>query len=443
MFYLSALTFVSVSQVIMEAIASVDGYDANRREAVRKAAQSLNLKKEAAMAIFSKAVCIFRSKENYSVVACCSWSTLIISHHKIGHNSELFKFNDQVRKLFLSYIQRAKAAGNRIETAKELKKLISFNTVVVSELLASIKGELSPTAEAESSSTTTESDEDDDEPEWESLETLRKTRPDKELREKLRKSNQKEITLKDDLPLRDRAELYETYLMFCITGETTNVSFGTAISTKKDDSEFLMLKQLGDILGLTRKEAQDVHIKFSEKAFVQQAEVILADGKLTEAKADQLAKIQKQVGLPTEHAQKIIKSITTTKLSSAIEASVSRGQIGIQQVRGLKEANFELESLIAEPLRESIYRKAIEEIFSSGTGDFNEEEVYVKMPADLVISAEKAKKIVQDIAKVRLENSLVQAIALLRQKKRDNVVCTECHFTCCLPSVSLCIDARY
>ena len=324
--------------------------------------------------------------------------------------------------MFLSYIQRAKEAGNRIETAKELKKLISFNTVVVSELLADIKGELSPTAETEASSVTSESEGEDDEYEWESLETLRKTRPDKELKEKLRKSVQKEITLKDDIPLRDRIELYETYLMFCITGETTNVSFGTAISTKKDDSEFLMLKQLGDILGLTRKEAQDVHIKFTEKAFVQQAEVILADGKLTEAKADQLAKIQKQFGLPTENAQKIIKGITTTKLSSAIEASVARGQIGIQQVRGLKEANFQLDSLISEPLRESIYRKTVEEIFSSGTGDFDEEEVYVKVPADLIISAEKAKSIVQDIAKVRLENSLVQAIALLWQK-RDSVRC--------------------
>ncbi|RLN18203.1 hypothetical protein C2845_PM02G10690 [Panicum miliaceum] len=313
-------------KVVKEAIASVDGYDADRREAVKKAAQSLNLKKEA----------------------------------------------------------RAKEAGKHIEIAKELKKLISFNTVVVSELLADIKGELSPTAETEASSVTSESEEEDDEYEWESLETLRKTRPDKELKEKLRKSVQKEITLKDDIPLRDRTELYETYLMFCITGETTNVSFGTAISTKKDDSEFLMLKQLGDILGLTRKEAQDVHIKFAEKAFVQQAEVILADGKLTEAKADQLAKIQKQFGLPTENAQKIIKGITTTKLSSAIEASVARGQIG--------------------------------------TGDFDEEEVYVKVPADLIISAEKAKSLVQDIAKVRLENSLVQAIALLRQKKRDNVL---------------------
>jgi len=48
--------------------------------------------------------------------------------------------------------------------------------------------------------------------------------------------------------------------------------------------------------------------------------------------------------------------------------------------------------------------------------------VYVKMPGDLMISAEKAKSIVQDIAKVRLENALVQAVALLRQKKKDGVI---------------------
>jgi len=48
--------------------------------------------------------------------------------------------------------------------------------------------------------------------------------------------------------------------------------------------------------------------------------------------------------------------------------------------------------------------------------------VYVKVPADLTIRAEKAKSIVQDIAKVRLENSLVQSIALLWQK-RDSVGC--------------------
>uniref|UniRef100_M8B843 Protein TIC110, chloroplastic n=1 Tax=Aegilops tauschii TaxID=37682 RepID=M8B843_AEGTA len=408
-------------KVVKEAILSVDGYNADRREAVRKAAQSLNLKKEAAMTIFSKAV--RKLFLNYIQKAKAAGNRI----EQAKELKKLISFNTVVvRKLFLNYIQKAKAAGNRIEQAKELKKLISFNTVVVSELLADIKGELTTAEPATSSATsepeTTESEGEDEDYEWESLETLKKTRPDKELKEKLGKSSQKEISLKDDLPLRDRAELYQTYLMFCITGETTNVSFGTAISSKKDDSEYLMLKQLGHILGLTAKEAQDVHIKLAEKAFVQQAEVVLADGKLTESKADQLATIQKQVGLPSEHAQKIIKSITTTKLSSAIEASISRGQIGIQQVRGLKDANFELDSLISEPLRETIYKKCAEEIFSSGTGEFDEEEVYVKMPADLIISAEKARSIVQDIAKVRLENALVQAVALLRQKKRDGVI---------------------
>ena len=350
--------------------------------------------------------------------------------------------------MFLNYIQKAKAAGNRIEQAKELKKLISFNTVVVSELLADIKGEPTTAEPATSSVTsepeTSESEGEEADYEWESLATLKKTRPDKELKEKLGKSSQKEITLKDDLPLRDRAELYRTYLMFCITGETTNVSFGTAISTKKDNSEYMMLKQLGHILGLTRKEAQDVHIKLAEKAFVEQAEVVLADGKLTESKADQLAKIQKQVGIPAEHAQKIIKGITTTKLSSAIEASIARGQIGIQQIRGLKEANFQLDSLISEPLRETIYKKCAEEIFSSGTGDFDEEEVYVKMPADLMISTEKAKSIVQGIAKIRLENALVQAVALLRQKKKDGVVRTVSPTPLSTCFVKICIIApRY
>ena len=52
-------------QVVKEAIVSVDGYDADRRVAVRKAAQGLNLKKEAAVTIFSKAVCLFPQKIHY------------------------------------------------------------------------------------------------------------------------------------------------------------------------------------------------------------------------------------------------------------------------------------------------------------------------------------------------------------------------------------------
>ncbi|KAL0687453.1 hypothetical protein Bca4012_087130 [Brassica carinata] len=53
------------------------------------------------------------------------------------------------------------------------------------------------------------------------LESLRKTRPDKELAEKMGKPGQTEITLKNDLPERDRIDLYKTYLLYCLTGELT------------------------------------------------------------------------------------------------------------------------------------------------------------------------------------------------------------------------------
>ncbi|PKA59632.1 Protein TIC110, chloroplastic [Apostasia shenzhenica] len=51
-----------------------------------------------------------------------------------------------VRKVFLNYVQRSRGAGNRIEAAKELKKMIAFNTLVVIELMSDIKGGLVTTS---------------------------------------------------------------------------------------------------------------------------------------------------------------------------------------------------------------------------------------------------------------------------------------------------------
>ncbi|CAL9130454.1 protein TIC110, chloroplastic-like [Musa acuminata AAA Group] len=366
-------------KVVKDAIASgVEGYDAEVRNSVRKASKGLRLTTDAAMAIASKAV----------------------------------------RRVFMTYIQRSKGAGNRTEAARELKKMIAFNALVVTELISDIKGE--PAAPAEPIDV--DSKQIDEEDEWESLQTLRKTHPNKELEAKLTKPAQTEITLKDDLPERDRAEIYRTYLLFCITGEVTTVPFGAQIATKKDNSEFLLLNQLGRILGMTGKEIVEVHRNFAEQAFMKQAEVILADGQLTKARIEQLNEVQKQVGLPAEYAQKVIKNITTTKMAAAIETAVSQGRIGIQQVRELKEANIDLDSMISERLRESLFRKTVEEIFSSGTGVFNEAEVYEKIPSDLSIDADKAKGVVKELAKTRLSNSLVQAVALLRQRNRDGVI---------------------
>ncbi|KAK9154075.1 hypothetical protein Sjap_001555 [Stephania japonica] len=366
-------------KVVREAIAAgVDGYDADVRASVKKAAHGLRLSREAAMDIAGKAV----------------------------------------RKVFISYVKLSRATSNRTEAAKELKKMIAFNALVVTELVADIKGESTekPDEPVEAKQEVTEEEED-----WESLQTLRKTRPGKDLEAKLGKPTQTEITLKDDLPLRDRTDLYRTYLLYCITGEVTKIPFGAQISTKKDNSEYLLLNQLGAILGLTGKEIVEVHRGLAEQAFRQQAEVILADGRIDDARIEQLNVVQKQVGLPGEYAQKIIKNITTSKIAAAIETGATRGNLSINEIRRLKEANIDVSTMISEGLRENLFKKTVDGIFSSGTGDFDEEEVYEKIPADLSINPEKAKGVVHELAKTRLSNSLIQAVALLRQRKHAGV----------------------
>ncbi|KAK6163835.1 hypothetical protein DH2020_000699 [Rehmannia glutinosa] len=366
-------------KVVKEAVAAgVDGYDAEIKKAVRKAAFGLRLTREVAMSIASKAV----------------------------------------RKIFISYIQRARAAGSRTESAKELKKMIAFNNLVVTELVADIKGDSPDATPPEEPTTTVEQQTEDDE-EWESLQSLRKARPTKE---STGKSSQTEINLKDDLPDRDRADLYKTYLLFCLTGEVTRIPFGAQITTKKDDSEYVLLNQLGGILGLTDKEIVEVHRSLAEQAFRQEAEVILADGQLTKSRIEQLNELQKNVGLPPQYAQKIIKSITTTKLSAALETAVGRGRLSIKEIRELKENGVDVDNMISGSLRENLFKKTVDDIFSSGTGEFDEEEVYHKIPKDLNIDAEKAKGVVHELARTRLSNSLLQAVALLRQRNHSGVV---------------------
>ncbi|KAF9661886.1 hypothetical protein SADUNF_Sadunf19G0115500 [Salix dunnii] len=121
-------------------------------------------------------------------------------------------------------------------------------------------------------------------------------------------------------------------------------------------------------------------------------------------------------------AQKVIKNITTTKMASALETAINRGRLNMKQIRELKEASIDFNSMISEKLRENLHKKTVDEIFSSGTGEFDEEEVYEKIPIDLNINAEKAKGVVHELARSRLSNSLIHAVALLRQRNQQGVV---------------------
>jgi hypothetical protein len=409
-FYLLLIHFNSL-QIVKDAIASgVDGYDAEVKKSVRKSAHGLRLTKETALSIASKAVSIHLLR---------NLMLIYDDSNRIKFHYVVFMTLLQVRKVFITYIKRARSGRNNNESAKELKRLIAFNTLVVTELVEDIKGE---SADVSTEEPVKEDITETEEGEWESLQSLRKIRPDKELIEKMGKPGQTEITLKDDLPERDRTDLYKTFLTYCLTGDVVNIPFGAQITKKKDDSEYLYLNQLGGILGLTGKEIMDVHRGLAEQAFRQQAEVLLADGQLTKARVEQLDKLQKEIGLSQEYAQKIIKNITTTKMAAAIETAVTQGRLNMKQIRELKESNVDLDSMVSVSLREMLFKKTIGDIFSSGTGEFDAEEVYEKIPLDLNINKEKARGVVRDLAQSRLSNSLIQAVALLRQRNHKGVV---------------------
>jgi hypothetical protein len=240
----------------------------------------------------------------------------------------------------------------------------------------------------------------------------------------MEKKSQNEITIRDELELRERTDLYRTYLIYCLSGETTGMPMGTQIVTQRDDTEFVRLGQLGQILGMSSKEVADVHKGLAEQAFSQQAKVILADGQLSKARMEQLTELQKQLGLPAESAKKVIEGITTTRMSGAIESAINQGRLNVEEVKELREAGVDIDGMIPKPVRQKLFKKVVDRTLSSGTGDFDEAELYEKMPAELGITTDEAKKMTLDLAKERLSNSLIQAVSLLRQKKPADVVST-------------------
>lgn len=375
----------SFEKTVDDAIAAgVDGYDADMKAAVQRSVKGLRLTKESAMAITSKAV----------------------------------------RAVFVTFVKRVRGAGSRVESAKELRKLVVFNVLVVSELVSDIKaafGEISAAKPAEVGKEDEKREADEEGEEWQELQTLRKTKPKSDL-DVSGKKPQSEITLKDDLDLRERMDLYRIYLLFCISGESSGMPMGTQIVVKKDTNEFLRLGQLGNLLGLSSKEVADVHKGLAEQAFRQQAQVILADGQLSKARVQQLNELQKQLGLPSDAAQKVISSIVNTKMRGAIETAINSGKLSIQEVRELKEAGVEIDTMISADVRQRLFKKILDGVFSSGTGEFSEEDIYEKFPLDLSVDASKAKAMVQLVAKERVGSTLVQAVSLLRQKNPDGAV---------------------
>lgn len=366
--------------------------------------------------------------------------------------------NDTTRKLFLGFITRSRNMPNRLEAAKELKKLVFFSNIVVAPLVQDLKPgqpedatanidmqktdstdpEAASKAQAELDEIMEEAKKITAEEEAAGEEgdvqprTLQKTQTAAESVKQgelvgegsnaVVMKSQKDITIANELERRDRLDIYRNFLLYCMTGDVVQLPMGSNIVVERDQSEFLRLSQLGDILGLTQFDVAEVHQGLAEQAFRNQVQNTLGDGKLTKERSEFLKKMQQDMGLSDEMASRIIKGVTNQRMMKDVDAQIAGGRLSLDEIRSMKEGGMDVEELVGENIRVDVFRKEVEDLMTSGKGEFDENEVFGSIRETLGLEEAKAKDIVKTIAQVRKRNSLVQAVSYLRQKNKEEVI---------------------
>jgi len=373
--------------------------------------------------------------------------------------------NTAARRAFITYITKARNQKNRLESAKELKKLVYFNTMVVGPLLDGIKSEETKEKEAkaakefeelmeqarkmeedkkkqeagedteeqaESSAEAKEGEESGDEEKEEGVQpsTLAKTQaaadagPSQELKDagvEMMKS-QKEINVAEDLDKRDRLDIYRNFLLYCMSGDVVTLPMGSTMVVERDQSEFQRLSQLGDVLGLSQVDVMEVHQGLAEQAFRNQVQQVLADGILSKEKTEYLKDMQQKMGLTDEKAQKVIKGVQNEKMIREMNASKRAGSLSLDKMMEMVDSGVDVTNFVSEEMRTQLFRQKIEQILTDGTGNFNTDEILKELPEKLGLQEKKVQTIVSEVAGTRKRTTLVQAISYLRQKRLDEAV---------------------
>lgn len=355
-----------------------------------------------------------------------------------------------VRQAFLKYISQSRLKANRLEAAKELKKMVFFSNIVVSPLLDEVKGidsakmaaaqaefedtlaEAKRMAEAEEKAKegeTSEGEEASASVDPEAMpSSLKKSKEGAESFKEsdevgdVKMSSQKEITLREDLDLRDRVDIYRNYLIYCMSGDVLSMPMGGTVVLERDTSEFGRLSQLGDVLGLSPMDVMKVHTDMAEDAYRNQVKAILADGMLTKEKTDAMSEMREKLGLTKEQGDKIVRGVQNEALAQSAQSAKAMGDLDIKKILDMKESGVEIDSFTSAEFRKSLYQKEAEKAMSDGRGEFDEEYFLEQLPEDLVIDKQQALRVVKDVALSKSKLLTVQAMSDLRMKKFDVVV---------------------
>ena len=364
----------------------------------------------------------------------------------------------EARKQFNVYIRTSKAIRNRVDSQKEIRKMIFYNQSVVTPLVRDVTKAKAEAAAAElaellkeaqeaakkeeeeeakaaaaASAESTDTDSlrgaaegqgfDSEEKASEAPEVAEAKKEEDVVVQQEEEQYQKEVTLAEDLDVVTRQAMYREYLMFCMTGDQVNAPMGVRINIERDQSEFKRLSQLGDILGLGMMEVGQVHKDLADKAFRNQAEQMLGDGRgLTAERAEKLKEIQQQLNLPEAEAQKIIKGITSQRMMQNVSQQIAAGTLDGAEIRKMADAGVEIERMIPEDKRMNLFRKNAERRLGDGSGSADIDALTTTLVEDLKIDGEKAKKELKTIAADKKRSQMIQGVAVLRQKKAADVL---------------------
>jgi hypothetical protein len=272
-------------------------------------------------------------------------------------------------------------AGNKLDNARELRKVVYFSNVVLAPLVSATKGkqqearqedamkEIAETmakarAEAEKEEAAKKAAEAGEgaevsaaaeeaaegEPAAQAEEvvqpaSLAKAEKAKKEREEgedsvtvaggkeVKMSSQKEITVAADFETAERVDIYKTYLTFCMTGDVVQLPMGGTIVVERDEQEFARLSQLGDVLGLTPMDVYQVHSAMAEEAFKAQAEAMAPGGNISPEALAELKEMAGKMGIAEEKSQRIIRGITNRRLVGNLQSMKAQGELTLDKVR--------------------------------------------------------------------------------------------------------------
>ena len=246
---------------------------------------------------------------------------------------------------------------------------------------------------------------------------------------------QKVITLKEEMEIRDRQDLYRQYLLYCMQGEVRKLGMGSTIVLERDESEFARLIQLGDVLGLTEMDTMQIHQSLAEQAFKNQAQQMVSGSALTAEKREALKDLQTKLGLKDEVADGVIKGLVDKNVVGNLQALHAQGLLTVTKLREMRSQGVDIDSVMKKEARETLYKKEVEKMLSNGQGVFDPQEVLVDIPKELGLEEKTARRFVDASVKGKLRLLFVQAISFLRQGNAAELTSTMNNVIACHKAV--------